>query len=57
VDRLEEGEVSPYLTDVLEVGDRLELRGPIGGYFTWEAGDGGPSYLWPEARAWCRLWP
>ncbi len=45
VDRLEEGEVSPYLTDVLEVGDRLELRGSIGGYFTWEAGDGGPHLL------------
>src|SRR5215213_2319135 len=45
VDRLEEGEVSPYLTDVLEVGDRLELRGPIGGYFTWEEGDGGPLLL------------
>jgi ferredoxin-NADP reductase len=45
VDRLEDGEVSSYLTDVLEVGDRLELRGPIGGYFTWEVGDGGPLLL------------
>jgi ferredoxin-NADP reductase len=45
VDRLDDGEVSPYLTDVLEVGDRLELRGPIGGYFTWEARDGGPLLL------------
>jgi ferredoxin-NADP reductase len=45
VDRLDDGEVSPYLTDVLEVGDRLELRGPIGGYFTWEAKDGGPLLL------------
>jgi ferredoxin-NADP reductase len=45
VERLEDGEVSPYLTDVLEVGDRLELRGPIGGYFTWEAKDGGPLLL------------
>ena len=33
VDRLPDGEVSPYLTDVLSEGDRLELRGPIGGYF------------------------
>jgi ferredoxin-NADP reductase len=33
VDRLDDGEVSPYLTDVLRTGDRLELRGPIGGYF------------------------
>ena len=45
VDRLEEGEVSPYLTDELRVGDRLEFRGPIGGYFAWEAKDGGPLVL------------
>ncbi len=45
VDRLDDGEVSPYLTDELMVGDRLELRGPIGGYFVWEAKDGGPLLL------------
>src|SRR5919112_424052 len=45
VDRLDDGEVSPYLTDVLIAGDKLELRGPIGGYFTWEAEDGGPLLL------------
>ncbi len=45
VDRLEDGEVSPYLTEVLMAGDRLEFRGPIGGYFTWEEGDGGPLLL------------
>jgi ferredoxin-NADP reductase len=45
VDRLEDGEVSPYLTDVLMAGDKLELRGPIGGYFTWEVRDGGPLFL------------
>jgi ferredoxin-NADP reductase len=45
VERLDDGEVSPYLTDVLMAGDKLELRGPIGGYFTWEAGDGGPLFL------------
>src|SRR5215217_7385671 len=45
VDRLDDGEVSPYLTDVLMAGDMLELRGPIGGYFTWEAADGGPLFL------------
>jgi ferredoxin-NADP reductase len=45
VDRLDDGEVSPYLTDVLMAGDKLELRGPIGGYFTWEAGDGEPLFL------------
>jgi ferredoxin-NADP reductase len=42
VERLEDGEVSTYLTDVLEVGDQIELRGPIGGYFVWEPERGGP---------------
>src|SRR6202035_1886131 len=45
VERLEDGEVSPYLTDELRAGDDLELRGPIGGYFTWEPEDGGPLLL------------
>jgi ferredoxin-NADP reductase len=45
VERLEDGEVSPYLTDVLMEGDKLELRGPIGGYFAWEAQEGGPLFL------------
>jgi ferredoxin-NADP reductase len=45
VQRLEDGEVSPYLVDVLEPGDPLELRGPIGGYFVWEAALGGPLLL------------
>jgi ferredoxin-NADP reductase len=45
VDRLDDGEVSPYLTDVLMAGDKLEFRGPIGGYFTWEVQDGGPLLL------------
>jgi len=44
-ERLDDGEVSPYLTDGLAVGDRLELRGPIGGYFTWRVADGGPLLL------------
>jgi ferredoxin-NADP reductase len=39
VERLEDGEVSPYLTDDLRVGDRIELRGPIGGYFVWNPRD------------------
>jgi ferredoxin-NADP reductase len=39
VERIEGGEVSPYLTDELRVGDRIELRGPIGGYFVWDAND------------------
>src|SRR5215203_900730 len=37
VERLEGGEVSPYLTDELRPGDLLELRGPIGGYFVWSS--------------------
>ncbi len=45
VERLEGGEVSPYLDDVLVVGDQVELRGPIGGYFVWEARMGGPLLL------------
>lgn len=45
VERLGNGEVSPYLVDELRVGDKLELRGPIGGYFVWEAGMGGPLLL------------
>ncbi len=42
VERLDDGEVSPYLVDELQVGDELELRGPIGGYFVWERSFGGP---------------
>src|SRR5256886_12071916 len=45
VARFDDGEVSPYLTDELHPGDQLELRGPIGGYFTWDAADGGPLLL------------
>jgi ferredoxin-NADP reductase len=45
VERLEDGEVSPYLADELRPGDRLELRGPVGGYFVWEPGRGGPLLL------------
>src|SRR5947208_11422047 len=45
VERLDDGEVSPYLTDELRAGDKLELRGPIGGYFVWEARLGGPLLL------------
>jgi len=45
VERLDDGEVSPYLTEEVRAGDQLELRGPIGGHFTWSAGDGGPLLL------------
>jgi ferredoxin-NADP reductase len=36
VERLDDGEVSPYLTDELRPGDQIELRGPVGGYFVWD---------------------
>jgi ferredoxin-NADP reductase len=45
VERLDDGEVSPYLVDELRTGDLLEIRGPIGGYFVWEARVGGPLFL------------
>lgn len=45
VERIDDGEVSPYLVDELHVGDKLELRGPIGGYFVWQPSDGGPLFL------------
>jgi ferredoxin-NADP reductase len=45
VERLDDGEVSPYLVDELRVGDEIELRGPIGGYFVWEEPLGGPLLL------------
>lgn len=45
IERLDDGEVSPYLVDEVRVGDKLELRGPIGGYFVWEASMGGPLLL------------
>ena len=45
VERLDDGEVSPYLVDELRVGDKAELRGPIGGYFVWEPSMGGPLLL------------
>src|SRR5882757_9903390 len=45
VQRLDDGEVSPYLTETLVSGDELELRGPIGGYFVWQEALGGPVLL------------
>ena len=45
VERIENAEVSPYLCDVLHVGDGLEVRGPIGGYFVWRPDDRGPLLL------------
>ena len=45
IERLDDGEVSPYLVGELRAGDRLELRGPIGGYFVWTAADESPLLL------------
>jgi len=45
VECLDDGEVSPYLTDELHTGDKLELRGPVGGYFVWEPSERGPLML------------
>jgi ferredoxin-NADP reductase len=62
VERLEHGEVSPYLTDVVARGDELELRGPLGGYFVWDASLSGPLLLISEGsgivplRAMLRHW-
>ncbi|AZO49479.1 MAG: oxidoreductase [Mesorhizobium sp.] len=45
IERLEDGEVSPFFHEVAAVGDEIELRGPLGGHFIWSAGDGGPILL------------
>jgi ferredoxin-NADP reductase len=45
VERLDDGEVSPFFHDVVAVRDQIELRGPIGGHFVWSVSDGGPLLL------------
>ena len=45
IERIDDGEVSPYLTDEARVGDEFELRGPIGGYFVWDGSDQRPVLL------------
>jgi ferredoxin-NADP reductase len=45
VERIDDGEVSPYLAGEVRAGDQFELRGPIGGHFTWRAEQGGPLLL------------
>lgn len=45
VEQVPEGEVSPYLVDVLKVGDPLEIRGPVGGWFVWQPEQEGPVQL------------
>jgi ferredoxin-NADP reductase len=45
IERLQDSEVSPFFHDVVQVGDEIELRGPIGGHFMWSVPDGGPLLL------------
>jgi len=55
VERIDDGEVSPYLTEELQPGDPVELRGPIGGYFAWTVDDGGPLLLVAGGSGVCPL--
>jgi ferredoxin-NADP reductase len=55
VERLVDGEVSEYLTSELRAGDRLEFRGPIGGYFVWDVSAGGPLLLVAGGSGVCPL--
>jgi ferredoxin-NADP reductase len=45
IERIDDGEVSPYLTEEVRAGDEIEVRGPLGGYFTWDVSRGGPLLL------------
>jgi ferredoxin-NADP reductase len=45
VELIEDGEVSPWLTEEARAGDQMELRGPVGGYFVWDSDPGGPAFL------------
>ena len=55
VERLEDGEVSPYLTDELRAGDHLEVRGPIGGWFVWSSSAAAPLFLVAGGSGVCPL--
>ena len=55
IERIDDGEVSPYLVDVLAEGDQLELRGPIGGYFVWDVDASGPLLLVAGGSGICPL--
>jgi ferredoxin-NADP reductase len=55
VERIDDGEVSPFLAGELRVGDKLELRGPIGGYFVWDVSLGGPVLLIAGGSGVCPL--
>jgi ferredoxin-NADP reductase len=45
IERLDDGEVSPFFHEVAQIGDEVEIRGPLGGHFIWDVGDGGPILL------------
>jgi len=45
IERLDDGEVSPFFHEVAEIGDAVEVRGPLGGHFVWSVADGGPILL------------
>jgi ferredoxin-NADP reductase len=45
VERLDDGEVSPFFHEVVAIGDEIEIRGPLGGHFVWSPADGGPLLL------------
>ncbi|MEA2637929.1 MAG: hypothetical protein QOE18_986 [Chloroflexota bacterium] len=55
VERIDDGEVSPFLAGELRVGDKLEFRGPIGGYFVWDVAVGGPLLLVAGGSGICPL--
>jgi ferredoxin-NADP reductase len=55
VERIDDGEVSPFLAGELRAGDRIELRGPIGGYFVWDIAQGGPVLLVAGGSGICPL--
>ncbi len=54
VERLPDGEVSPFFHDVVAVGDRIEIKAPLGGYFVWTPADGGPLLLVGGGSGSCR---
>jgi ferredoxin-NADP reductase len=45
IERLDDGEVSPFFHEIVQVGDEIEVRGPLGGHFVWSVNDGGPLLL------------
>jgi ferredoxin-NADP reductase len=55
VERIDDGEVSPFLAGEVRIGDMLEFRGPIGGYFVWEVAIGGPLLLVAGGSGICPL--